>query len=533
MAGQAAIAQAAPRKSHVARGIAFAALGGICWGFSGTCAQLMTSELGVPVAWITCVRLLLGALIFLVACLFKNWRSLRAVLRDKRSLLRIAAFSMFGVLLTQMSYLSAISYTNAGTGTVLERLGLVVIMLIVCVRVRRWPKPRELFGLVFALGGTFLIATKGNIGALAIPAEGLMWGVVSAFALAAYTLLPGKVLAKWGSFIVTGLAMLLGGTVATVFVQPWSIPVDITPELVGVMGAMVIIGTFAAYLFYLQGITDAGPVRAGLVGCVEPVSATVISAVWLGTPVTPVDVAGIAMIVVMVLLVTQREEAPAKGEGGLDGSPDDLPPFEGRASLLGYYRSRPAVHDDFVRFQEVLEDGHEALAALGIEEKGSKKYPSERRVMRAPPTWSRCPSAAARRRPPASASSACSPSIRAETRPTAAPRARTGSPSHPTRQMARPRMRPCTGCAWRRRRAAAAWACSSWARRSALRRPPASAASAAMCTRATGPCARCSWSTASRPAAPSPCATVWAARDAATRSSACGEGGHPRRPCNP
>ena len=382
MVGQAAIAQAAPRKSHVARGIAFAALGGICWGFSGTCAQLMTSELGVPVAWITCVRLLLGALIFLVACLFKNWRSLRAVLRDKRSLLRIAAFSMFGVLLTQMSYLSAISYTNAGTGTVLERLGLVVIMFIVCVRVRRWPKPRELFGLVFALGGTFLIATKGNIGALAIPAEGLMWGVVSAFALAAYTLLPGKVLAKWGSFIVTGLAMLLGGTVATVFVQPWSIPVDITPELVGVMGAMVIIGTFAAYLFYLQGITDAGPVRAGLVGCVEPVSATVISAVWLGTPVTPVDVAGIAMIVVMVLLVTQREEAPAKGEGGLDGSPDDLPPFEGRASLLGYYRSRPATHDDFVRFQEVLEDGHEALAALGIEEKGSKKYPSERRVMR-------------------------------------------------------------------------------------------------------------------------------------------------------
>ena len=73
---------------------------------------------------------------------------------------------------------------------------------------------------MFALGGTFLIATKGNIGALAIPAEGLMWGVVSAFALAAYTLLPGKVLAKWGSFIVTGLAMLLGGTVATVFVQP-------------------------------------------------------------------------------------------------------------------------------------------------------------------------------------------------------------------------------------------------------------------------------------------------------------------------
>ena len=75
--------------NHVVRGIVFAALGGICWGFSGTCAQLMTSGFGVPVSWITCVRLLLGALIFLVACLFKNWRSLRAVLREDPDIILI------------------------------------------------------------------------------------------------------------------------------------------------------------------------------------------------------------------------------------------------------------------------------------------------------------------------------------------------------------------------------------------------------------------------------------------------------------
>ncbi len=382
MAGSTSAVQVTPQKNHVMRGIVFAALGGICWGFSGTCAQLMTSELGASVAWITCVRLLLGALVFLTVCLFKNWRSLRAVLRDKRSLLRIAAFSLFGVLLTQISYLSSISFTNAGTGTVLERLGLIVIMAFVCIRVRRLPKLREAVGLVLAIGGTFLIATKGNFGSLAIPAEGLAWGIVSAFALACYTLIPGKVLEKWGSFIVTGLAMLLGGVVATVFIQPWNLPVVVTPRLIGVMLAMVAIGTFAAYLFYLQGIKDAGPVRAGLVGCVEPVSATVISAVWLGTPVVPIDIVGMIMILVMMVLVTQRGEKSEPNDG-YEGSMDDMPPFEGRASLLGYYRSRRAVHDDFVRFQEILDDGHKALADLGINEKGGKKYPSERRIMRA------------------------------------------------------------------------------------------------------------------------------------------------------
>lgn len=370
----------AAQGNHVVRGIVFAALGGICWGFSGTCAQLMTSGFGVPVAWITCVRLLLAAVIFLVVCAVREPRNLLATLRDARSIGRIAAFALLGVLLTQVSYLSAISYTNAGTGTVLERTGLIVIMAYVCLRMKRLPRPREAVGLVLAIGGTVLIATKGNLGSLAIPAEGLFWGIVSAFALAFYTLLPGKVLEKWGSFIVTGLAMLIGGVVATVAVQPWSIPVDVSPALAGVMLAMVIVGTFAAYLFYLQGITDAGPVRAGLVGCVEPVSATVISAVWLGTPVGVVDVVGCVMIIAMVFLVTEREEGSG-GAAAYEASSYDLPPFQGRASELGYYKARRATRDDFERAKALLEDGHRAMAALGIKE-GLKKYPSARRLMR-------------------------------------------------------------------------------------------------------------------------------------------------------
>nr|WP_080803702.1 GNAT family N-acetyltransferase [Arabiibacter massiliensis] len=382
--GTAPAGEGAPAKApggHVARGIVFAALGGVCWGFSGTCAQLMTSGYGVPVAWITCVRLLLAAVIFLVVCVIREPRNLLAALRDKRSLARIAAFSLLGVLLTQVSYLTAIAFTNAGTGTVLERLGLVLIMLFVCVRMRRLPKVREAAGLVLAIAGTVLIATKGNFSSLAIPAEGLFWGLVSAFALACYTLIPGKVLEKWGSFIVTGLAMLIGGVVATAAVQPWTISVSLTPDLAFVMGAMVLVGTFAAYLFYLQGITDAGPVRAGLVGCVEPVSATVISAVWLGTPVGPVDLVGIGMIIVMMFLVTQRGEEPARGAAAYDGAACDLPPFQGRATELGYYRARRATREDFKRAKELLADGHRAMAALGIRE-GVKKYPSARRLMR-------------------------------------------------------------------------------------------------------------------------------------------------------
>lgn len=365
------------------RGVICAALGGICWGFSGTCAQLLTGPgFEIPVAWITCTRLCAAMVLFLTVCAFKNWRSLRAALRDFKSLAAIAGFALLGVLLTQISYLSSISYTNAGIGTVLERLGLIVILGYVCISVRRFPTMRESLGLIFAMAGVFLIATHGNIGSLVIPIEGLAWGVVSAFSLAFYSLLPVKPLAKWGSFIVTGLAMSIAALVSTAVVQPWNIDVDVTPTVVVVLALMVLIGTFGAYLLYLQGVNDAGSVRASLIGCLEPVSAMVISSIWLGTAITAFDIVGGVLILIMVALTTQRDsqETPDRFSGTLH----DTPLFQGKASLLGFYRAHKATANDFNDYLACINVMHESMAALGVDEQGgSKAYPSERRVMRA------------------------------------------------------------------------------------------------------------------------------------------------------
>ncbi|MEG1560876.1 MAG: EamA family transporter [Raoultibacter sp.] len=294
-------------QTHMIRGIICAMIGAVCWGFSGTCAQMLMDFQGVPVFWITCVRLLGAALLFFIVIMVRERASFVAVLHDWRSLLAILGFALFGVLLTQISYLSAISYTNSGTGTVLERLGLIVIMCYMCLRTRRLPKLREFLGLVLAIGGTFVIATQGNFGNLAIAPEGLFWGIISGFALACYTLMPVGVLKKYGPVIVTGLAMFSGGTVATAVIQPWMIPIEMTPGVIGGMIAIITVGTLGAYIFYLQGITDAGPVKASLIGCIEPISATFFSCVWLGTQITGWDILGCAMIIGMVFLVTQRE----------------------------------------------------------------------------------------------------------------------------------------------------------------------------------------------------------------------------------
>ena len=131
----------------------------------------------------------------------------------------------------------------------------------VCVRARRLPRVREVAGLLCALAGMFAFATQGDLGSLAIPPEGFAWGLLSAVALAFYTLLPVRVLGKWGSLLVTGLAMLFGGAAATVAVQPWAMPVQLSGGALVAIVAIVLVGTLGAYMLYLQGVADAGPVR--------------------------------------------------------------------------------------------------------------------------------------------------------------------------------------------------------------------------------------------------------------------------------
>ena len=46
---------------------------------------------------------------------------------------------------------------------------------------------------------------------LAITPIGLFWGLFSAVTYALYILLPAKAIEKWGSLIVIGLGLLLGG----------------------------------------------------------------------------------------------------------------------------------------------------------------------------------------------------------------------------------------------------------------------------------------------------------------------------------
>lgn len=295
------------KNSHALRGVVCSALGGVCWGFSGTCGQYLFSRFGVSSLWLTCIRLLAGGILLTLLALPRHRDSVSGILRSPGDLLRLTCYGVFGLLLCQYAYMTAISWSNAATTTVLQNLGLLIIMGYTCLRNRRLPSRRELLALVLALAGVYLLATGGDPRHMALSPKGLFWGLAAAVAVALYTLLPQKLLSRWDRSAVVGLGMLIGGIVLNLAARSWTLSVSLDLRGWLAVSAIVLLGTAAAFSLIMQGIVDVGPAKASMLASTEPVSATVFSALWLGTSFAPTDLIGFAAITVTVFLLAKSE----------------------------------------------------------------------------------------------------------------------------------------------------------------------------------------------------------------------------------
>ncbi|MBO5411174.1 MAG: EamA family transporter [Clostridia bacterium] len=296
------------KNSKTALGITLSLLGGIFWGFSGSCGQYLFTYHGVSSEWLVPVRMLSSGIILLSVCAVKNKARIFDVWKGKSNFLRMAAFTVFGLILCQYAYFTAIEHSNAGTATVLQYLSPAMILIFICLKNKIPPKPTEIIAIILAVGGTFLIATGGRLSTFSITPTALIWGLLAAVFLVCYSLIPGKLLDVADTPTILGWGTLTGGVALLFIFRPWEISPAISLPLLGALGGIVIFGTVLAYTFYLEGIHLIGATKASIISSIEPVAATVISALWLGTEFSFVDIIGFAMIISTVFIITLTKQ---------------------------------------------------------------------------------------------------------------------------------------------------------------------------------------------------------------------------------
>lgn len=300
------------KKSKTAAGIVLSLLGGIFWGFSGSCGQYLFTYHGVNSKWLVTVRMVCAGLILLSASAVKHKKAIFNVWKGKKNFVRMAAFTVFGLVLCQYAYFTAIELSNAGTATVLQYLSPVMILVFLCLKNKKPPVLVETAAIILAVGGTFIIATGGNPGSLSISSKALIWGLLAGVFLACYSLIPVPLLEIADTPTVLGWGTFIGGLMLIPVFRPWENMPQISLSLVGAMGGIIIFGTVLAYSFYLEGINLIGATKASIISSVEPVAATVISALWLGTDFSFTDIIGFAMIISTILIITLTKNKDPK-----------------------------------------------------------------------------------------------------------------------------------------------------------------------------------------------------------------------------
>ena len=288
------------------RGAALTLLGRILWGFSGTCGQFLLQRRGLTSEFIVPIRLMSAGLILLVICLLRTGRHALDVVRKSPG--EILVFGILGMSMCQYTYFSAIGASNAGTATVLQYTGPVLILIWTSLRSRRMPRRTELLAIALALLGTWLLATHGKPGNMALSTRALCWGLLSAVALAVYTVQPGRLLNAYGSAAVTAWGMLIGGAMLCVLFRPFSMQVHMDGESLLAMTAIVLLGTVAAFSAYMEGIRCVGPKKGSLYASIEPVSAAVFSSLFMGSRFTGMDVAGFVCILSTIFLLAMDKK---------------------------------------------------------------------------------------------------------------------------------------------------------------------------------------------------------------------------------
>ena len=292
--------------SKTVKGTLFTVIAGIAWGLSGTSGQYLMAH-GISALVLTNIRLIIAGLLLVLLSYIKSKEQFLAFLKDQSSLFSLLLFSLFGLFLNQLAYLSAIQETNAGTATVLQYVCPVGILAYTCIKDKVAPTIAEIISMILAIGGTFLIATHGQLNQLSMTPAGLFWGLFSALTYALYIILPIKLIQKWGSILVIGVGMIISGFVAVPFTGIIGARLPMSFDIFLAFSGIILIGTVFAYTAFLKGASMIGPVKSSLLASIEPISAVFFAFIIMGDIFYPVDFLGMAMILLAVTIISLKE----------------------------------------------------------------------------------------------------------------------------------------------------------------------------------------------------------------------------------
>lgn len=299
------------------KGMILVISGAIFWGVGGTVAQKLFQQHAIDVDWLVTIRLLIaGVLLLAIQYIRSGGSQVFDIWKTRFTAMSLVIYGLFGMLAVQYTYLASINQGNAAVATLLQYLAPVMIIIYLVLRRKTVFRRMDSVMVALALSGCFLLLTNGSLSGLSVPLLAVIWGVLSAVALAFYTLYAIPLLARFDSMVIVGWAMIIGGLALSVVRPPWQANfASFTLEVYVYLLFVILFGTMLAFWFYIESLQSLSPKETSLLSSLEPLAAVLTTVFWLHEPFGVYQWLGTACIIGMILLLALVKKTDPVSEG--------------------------------------------------------------------------------------------------------------------------------------------------------------------------------------------------------------------------
>ena len=296
------------------KGILMITMGSIFWGATGPMMEWMLHHTEMTAEFMLSVRLIIAGVIILSILSWKK-QNVWSIWYEKSWSIQLIIFSVIGMLGLQYTFVKTIEVSDAVMATLLQFLAPIFIILYLSFVVKKVPPKTQIIGMIGTLVGLYLLLTNGSFSSLEVSGLTLIWGVALGFTYAFYTLYPARLQQEWGVLLIIGWGMIISGLLLAIKAKLWA-----TDEwyllqdlpILFMMLSLVVLGA-SAFILFLSSMKYISPVETSVLSSIEPLTAMVISAVWLQAILKGWQLIGAIIMLIFVVYLSIAGEGEKKG----------------------------------------------------------------------------------------------------------------------------------------------------------------------------------------------------------------------------
>ena len=274
------------------------------WASSGALAQDFFSHSSKSPLELTNIRMCAAGFIMLAVIILRGKFKLSAAILNRKKKLWVDVFiyGLIGIVAVQFTYFQAISIGGAAATTVILSATPAMVVIWETLYQKKFPTRMELFSVVVAMLGVFLLVTGGDPTKILVPLGCVFWSLASGAAFAFSAIFPKHLFkARINPEFLTSVGMFVCGLTTFFLVdnRDWTPFFD--GEVFFNVAWIVIFGTVIAFLVFNAGLKFLTAEEATVTALTEPVASVVISYFMFGKTFGWIESVGIILVFVAIL----------------------------------------------------------------------------------------------------------------------------------------------------------------------------------------------------------------------------------------